>query len=1175
MAEQQRTSCAWRWVFDSLRAAVEPASLVPHLLSHSPALLQSISRIPPREVSGDISLLVQTVSATWLPVVGAESARTCRLTCNLINEISFRMQLEFSSYALLTLVNFFQGVITSATPVIVLEGEGGTDASKAKVEALTALGQVLHDNGDQLPVAEVSLLVSFLLGLINHPATALRGQHNGSGLRPSIAAWSRNFDDDMEVQRLAFVAIGNLFTRAGPVISNDTWRFTVQELRTVLERFASKGPLTEGSDASRYFSAFLRCIHLVLSDRKGSLEEHVAAYVGFLRMFFLYGLSSSQGQTSETRPWKEASAYRPPHLRGKIKSLASTSSGSTGMVNESSSRESLFDSDQSDSDGSVSDNDRYKSSRCRITAISTIQVLARADPKSLHAHWALLLPTHDVLQPRPYQATLLTTMLFDPIVKTRVVAAATVSVMLEGPVRAFLQVAEYRQLAQKAPFTTLSGTLGQIVIQLHTGLVHVVSNEKHSGTLVAALKALSLLVTSAPYNRLPLQLLPNVVLSVTKKTQELFNSSLDQSNTMTAAVTCLSAALSATPASSGMISILTAKDPKEMGDSVAPHSLLMDLVSYSRPPAPAVVRVEAFQALKAAVHNYPMVVHSFWDQIYEIVAEVVDTGWERVHSSPASPAKGVLSAGYAQPSRICDDKLVQSAIKLLDETLRVLSGFEVPDELHDDSSLKASAVIVGLKSLTLASNSRESVQLDDGCLQWLQALDRLLPGVLVHSAPMVRGAALTCFAGLTPAVFAALPVQKLEFIVSSVMRATRDDDTPAVRSAACRAVGVIVGFPQVSKSKEKVIPIISLLLSRMEDNSAAVRITASWAVANLCDALCTIVETDDATDANYPLEDVPLASLAECTFKAANDGDKVRANVVRALGNLARFVDFSAESSGRNDFMGLVHKNIVYPLTSQAPASQWLGTMVQTFVSCVTTGNVKVQWNVCHALGNLFLNRSIHLSSAPWALSVFSILLLLLRGSANFKIRMHAASALAVPNSREDYGLAFRDVVQTLVQSLDSLENDSGAGPTSMKYQAALSDQITHTTIHVLALGQPQDYDILKDTLPKRANFLHNWLSAVMFSMKRGLSCSNDLSEEAAFGMTSKAVSTVEHDEKPLPPPRDQRGYRHIESQEFSGGSDSKLSIRLADAQRAVKVLSSMYMYGGGFATAQNFQNLL
>ena len=53
------------------------------------------------------------------------------------------MQLEFSSYALLALVNFFQGVITSAMPPL-LEEEGGTDARKAKVEALTALGCVIR-----------------------------------------------------------------------------------------------------------------------------------------------------------------------------------------------------------------------------------------------------------------------------------------------------------------------------------------------------------------------------------------------------------------------------------------------------------------------------------------------------------------------------------------------------------------------------------------------------------------------------------------------------------------------------------------------------------------------------------------------------------------------------------------------------------------------------------------------------------------------------------------------------------------------------------------------------------------------------------------------------------------------------------------------------------------------
>lgn len=109
MAEQpqQRTSCAWRWVFDSLRAAVEPSTLVPHLLSHAPTLLQSATRIPLREVAADVSLLVQAVSGRWLPVDGAESARICRNTCNLVNEISFRIQLEFSTHALLALVKFF------------------------------------------------------------------------------------------------------------------------------------------------------------------------------------------------------------------------------------------------------------------------------------------------------------------------------------------------------------------------------------------------------------------------------------------------------------------------------------------------------------------------------------------------------------------------------------------------------------------------------------------------------------------------------------------------------------------------------------------------------------------------------------------------------------------------------------------------------------------------------------------------------------------------------------------------------------------------------------------------------------------------------------------------------------------------------------------------------------
>lgn len=65
-----------------------------------------------------------------------------------------------------------------------------------------------------------------------------------------------------------------------------------------------------------------------------------------------------------------------------------------------------------------------------------------------------------------------------------------------------------------------------------------------------------------------------------------------------------------------------------------------------------------------------MVVPSLWDKIYGAVAQVVDTDWQS-----ATPAKGVLSAGHAQPSRICDDKLVQSAIKVCLLMLLLFSFF--------------------------------------------------------------------------------------------------------------------------------------------------------------------------------------------------------------------------------------------------------------------------------------------------------------------------------------------------------------------------------------------------------------------------------------------------------------------------------------------------------------------
>lgn len=157
-------------------------------------------------------------------------------------------------------------------------------------------------------------------------------------------------------------------------------------------------------------------------------------------------------------------------------------------------------------------------------------------------------------------------------------------------------------------------------------------------------------------------------------------------------------------------------------------------------------------------------------------------------------------------------------------------------------------------------------------------------------------------------------------------------------------------------------------------------------------------------------------------------------------------------------------------------SSPWLERMVQSFVSCVTTGNVKVQWNVCHALRNLFLNESIRLQYMTWAPSVYNILLLLLRDSSNFKIRIHATSALAVPSTQEDYGDSFADIVQALGHTLEVLDSDQDIAPSSFKYRKTLAEQLTSTTVHIFGLAFPEDYENFNGFLTKRASFLEEWL---------------------------------------------------------------------------------------------------
>ncbi|PHT27000.1 hypothetical protein CQW23_33393 [Capsicum baccatum] len=123
-----------------------------------------------------------------------------------------------------------------------------------------------------------------------------------------------------------------------------------------------------------------------------------------------------------------------------------------------------------------------------------------------------------------------------------------------------------------------------------------------------------------------------------------------------------------------------------------------------------------------------------------------------------------------------------------------------------------------------------------------------------------------------------------------------------------------------------------------------------------------------------------------------------------------------------------------------------------------------------------------HVSLNLWASSVFSILLLLLRDSSNFKIRIQAAAALAVPATlngdilltflysylisqlayREDpfsadYGRSFLSVLQGVQHVVESLNSDEISSPSNLKYRLALEKQLTSTMLHLLGLTSKTD----------------------------------------------------------------------------------------------------------------------
>ncbi|KNA24382.1 hypothetical protein SOVF_016150 isoform B [Spinacia oleracea] len=1024
MAEEEAESTksavlvrSWRTAFLTLRDETQTQNHATNTLinvlpvldelifAHFHSFVAAAPSLPPLEVTSDLMYMLNVAAPS--NGMNEDTERALYLVCHLIYNIALRVPLALSSSAWSEMLGSFSKMAKSFIEDAVRERfvSENSVGIKATKDCLETTRHLISMDPRRSSISENIQLVEFLLHIIVCCHSELNGSyHSISDLRCCGDSGNRNPQHASlwKVQTTAFSMVGEAFTRVGPSFPLGTWQSVVEVLRKVMDALATKMFPAEDGTLSRFYTSVLHCLHLVLINRKGSLSDHLAAFVAALRKFLAYGLNnssllsfhgdkdpgpSSHRFTSRETIKKDVGAYKPPHLRRRTSSSLQQTLTKTSKISsdqDSSPLEfSSSDSDYSDSDGVPKDFDNVSSCKARVAAINSIQDLCEADPKAFIAHWTMLLPTNDVLQPRKYEATLMTCLLFDPFLKARLASASAIASMLEEPSSVALQVAEYRESTKCGSYMALSSSLGHILLQLHAGVLHLIRHERHTGLLTSLFKILMLMISSTPYLRMPGELLPRVLSSLRLRIEEGFPFKNDQTSLLVIAISCLTGAVSTSPSSS---------------------------------------------------HVYKMF-------------------------------EAEISAG-----------------------LFLGKG--------------GSGVLITL----------------------LQHAEQVTNPPICSEALQVRAASVTCFAGMTCAVLFSLKKEQQQFIISSCINAA-NDSVPSVRAAACRAIGVIACFPEIFRSQLYSAEILHKFINAVEvntrDQPVLVRITASWALANICDSFRHSV-SDFSLDpeANFRV----VTFLLECSLKLTTDGDKIKSNAVRALGNLSRVIRFSnpleqgkcavtCPGTGKMD-------NFSWKCTSTqedtARSTDSLGCVhllekiVQAFLSCITTGNVKVQWNVCHALSNLFLNESLRMQRMDWASSIYSILLLLLRDSSNFKIRIQAAAALTVPSTVLDYGSSFSDVVKSIQHILENVTTDQHSTP-SFKYRIALEKQLTASMLHVLGLCSSNSHEPLKEFLLKKALFIECWLKDLCSSLETRIQQEDevDLYRNGKKDLVSKAIQSL------------------------------------------------------------------
>uniref|UniRef100_A0A2K5XPA9 HEAT repeat-containing protein 6 n=1 Tax=Mandrillus leucophaeus TaxID=9568 RepID=A0A2K5XPA9_MANLE len=313
--------------------------------------------------------------------------------------------------------------------------------------------------------------------------------------------------------------------------------------------------------------------------------------------------------------------------------------------------------------------------------------------------------------------------------------------------------------------------------------------------------------------------------------------------------------------------------------------------------------------------------------------------------------------------------------------------------------------------------------------------------------------------------FSSLPNDR-QILCITVLLGLNDSKNRLVKAATSRALGVYVLFPCLRQDVVFVADTANAILMSLEDKSLNVRAKAAWSLGNLTDTLIVNMETPDPSF-QEEFSGLLLLKMLRSAIEASKDKDKVKSNAVRALGNLLHFLQPSHIE--KPTFAEIIEESI------------------QALISTVLTeAAMKVRWNACYAMGNVFTNPALPLGTAPWTSQAYSALTLVVTSCKNFKVRIRSAAALSVPGKREQYGSVeqYARIWNALVTALQKSEDTIDF--LEFKYCASLRTQICQALIHLLSLASASDLPCIKEILELNGNMVQSYIVQFLKSGAEG-----------------------------------------------------------------------------------------